>query len=472
MARFIGRKKELDGLRGLLKKESASLVVIKGRRRIGKSRLAKEFSTFFPKSYLLTGAPPEKGVTAATQREEFARQLRRLRIPVTPSDDWGDLLTDLAEHCLKGRVLVILDEITWMGGLDPTFLPKLKIVWDTHFQNNPKLVLVLTGSNSAWIDKNILSSTGFLGRVSYELYLKELPLSICSQFWGANQDLIAPYEKFKLLAITGGVPRYLQEIRPDLSAEQNLLSLCFQPSGILFKEFERIFSDLFSSRNQTYKEIVRQIANGQTTISKIAKGMGRAKGGDFSRYLDELIEAGFVSRDGGWLPESRKETRKSHYRISDNYVRFYLKYIEPYHDRIQAGHMQALPKGWTSIMGLQFENLVCNNSSILLEHLGISPNDVVWSGPFWQASNARTQGCQVDYLIQTEHRVFYLCEVKFLEQPIPFSIVNQVKDKVNRLAVPRGFSQRFVLIHVNGVAERVEHDPLFSSIIDFGQLLN
>src|SRR5262245_3069645 len=111
MTRFIGRKQELDGLRGLLKKKSSSLVVIKGRRRIGKSRLAEEFSKEFSSHYLLTGIAPEKGVTAKDQRDEFRRQMRRLKIPVTESDDWGDLFTDLAIQCSKGNVLVVLDEI-------------------------------------------------------------------------------------------------------------------------------------------------------------------------------------------------------------------------------------------------------------------------------------------------------------------------------------------------------------------------
>lgn len=123
---FVGRKRELEELSGLLKKSSASLVVIKGRRRIGKSRLAEEFAKSFSKSFLFTGVPPEKGVTAQDQRKEFARQMRRYGIPILNSDDWGDLFQDLALHCKPGRILIILDEITWMGSEDPTFLPKLK----------------------------------------------------------------------------------------------------------------------------------------------------------------------------------------------------------------------------------------------------------------------------------------------------------------------------------------------------------
>jgi hypothetical protein len=132
MAKFIGRKKELESLKGLLRKKSSSLVVIRGRRRIGKSRLAEEFASSFSKAYILSGIPPEPGVTAEAQRTEFLRQLREYRLPIYRSDDWGNLFYDLVQECKKERVLVVLDEITWMGSQDPTFLPKLKTPWDRY----------------------------------------------------------------------------------------------------------------------------------------------------------------------------------------------------------------------------------------------------------------------------------------------------------------------------------------------------
>lgn len=469
--RFIGRNKEMEGLKGLLKKKSASLVVIRGRRRIGKSRLAEEFSAFFPTSYVMTGLPPAKGISDQDQRNEFARQMRRLGITVTNTDDWGDLMTDLAQHCRKGRVLVVFDEITWMGDLDPTFLPKLKTIWDTCFKKNSELVLLVSGSNSSWIEKKILSSTGFVGRISYQLHLKELPLYRCNEFWNDTRGNIDSYEKFKILSITGGVPRYLEEIRTDLSAEQNIFALCYQSTGILFNEFDQIFSDLFAHRNRIYKNIVLQVANDKSTMTDIVEGIGRSKGGDLSGYLGDLVEAGFISRDHVWNISKEREERLGYYRICDNYVRFYLKYVEPYKGRIQTDKMKILPRGWKSIMGLQFENLVCNNVASLCQALGLSEDEVVWSGPYFQVPTARRKGCQIDYLIQSKHRVLYICEVKFSEREVPYSVIKEVAEKSNRLKVSRGFSLRHVLIHVNGVSEKLEYDEFFSNIIDFREFL-
>ncbi|ETR65834.1 MAG: hypothetical protein OMM_13646 [Candidatus Magnetoglobus multicellularis str. Araruama] len=101
--------------------------------------------------------------------------------------------------------------------------------------------------------------------------LDELPLNECVQFWHSKSDHIAAYEKFKMLSVTGGVPRYLEELKPDLSAEANIKDLCFISGGLFVDEFERIFSDLFSKRSSLYKKIVRFIAEGPSDIKTICQ---------------------------------------------------------------------------------------------------------------------------------------------------------------------------------------------------------
>src|SRR3990167_7951269 len=156
---FYGRSEELSRLAGLLKKKTSSLVVIKGRRRIGKSRLILEFSKGL-KTLIFTGLPPTENIGAKAQREYFVQQMERLLgTRGIKADDWGDIFWNLSQATQSKQVLVVLDEINWMGSFDPTFLGKLKSAWDLHFKNNPKLMMILSGSMSSWIDKNILSST-------------------------------------------------------------------------------------------------------------------------------------------------------------------------------------------------------------------------------------------------------------------------------------------------------------------------
>lgn len=131
---FIGRHQELAKLQQMIENRVANLIVLKGRRRIGKTRLAEEFGKHF-RTLIFTGLPPTSGITAKQQRDNFAHQLaRQLFIPTPKSDDWNDLFWSLAHHTQTGRVLIVLDEISWLGMKDPTFLGKLKTAWDTDFK--------------------------------------------------------------------------------------------------------------------------------------------------------------------------------------------------------------------------------------------------------------------------------------------------------------------------------------------------
>lgn len=474
LSQFIGRDNEIARLKGLLNKRSASLIVVRGRRRIGKSRLLAEFGKEM-KSFFFSGIPPVRKTTAQGQREEFTKQLEREGLPGVKPDDWGNMFWHLSKHTKEGRILIVFDEISWMGGKDPHFLGKLKTAWDMYFSKNPKLILALCGSISSWIEQNILSSTGFVGRITIDLVLKELPLNVCNAFWHPKEGRISSYEKFKLLSITGGVPLYLEQIRPDLPAEKNIQDLCFINGGLLVREFDELFSDLFSRRSKSYKQIVTCLADGPKEVVEICKELKKSLGGIRNKYLADLVKAGFVQRDFTWHLEEGKEGNLSRYRLSDNYLRFYLKYIAPNRSKIEKETfspplLTKLPN-WESIMGLQFENLVVHNCKSLWKMIGISAEEVVMDGPFFQNPTKRQSGCQIDYMIQTRFHTLYVCEIKFSKNPIGNKIIEEMEEKRKRLKIPRFCSIRPVLVHVNGVEESVLDAGYFDKVIDFGQLL-
>jgi hypothetical protein len=469
---FFGRERELELLDELLEKNVASLVVLKGRRRIGKSRLIEEFSSTL-KSFLFEGLPPKnEEITAEDQRLHFAKELEReTGARGLKTEDWDDLLWHLAQHTKRGRILIILDEINWMGSKDPTFLGKLKTAWDRYFKKNPKLILILSGSMSSWIEENILSSTGFLGRVSLNITLEELPLYECNHFWGRSEHRISSFEKFKILSVTGGVPRYLEEIDPKIPAEQMIHRLCFRPEGLLFQEFERIFSDLFSRRAETYKKIVFQLAKGHASLKEIQTALKLGKGGMLSDYLDDLVTTQYIERKHAWDLRSGAPSKASIFRLKDNYLRFYLKYIEPNRSAILKRTL-AHPPAWDAIMGLQFENLVLSNFHSLFAKMKIPLNELVNDGPFFQKRTKGKKGCQIDYLIQTKYHNLYVCEIKFSKDLIGPDVIEEVQEKMYRLHIPKTpFSYRPVLIHVNGVQKSVQYSNFFTHIIDFSELL-
>jgi uncharacterized protein len=470
---FYGRERELLLLKELAGKKTASLVVIKGRRRIGKSRLAAELARRLSGYGALNfqGLPPTAHLTAEREREDFAQQIsRQLGIPAPRADDWNALLWSVADRTRTGKHLIVLDEINWLGSKDPTFLGKLKNAWDTEFSQNPHLILILSGSLSGWIERNILHHTGFLGRVSLDFTLTELPLAVCNLFWGKNRDRITPYEKLRLLSVTGGVPRYLEEMNPALSADVNIQRMCFTREGLLFKEFDLIFHDLFSTRDKTYREIVAALVNGPLDLEDLYTALGVGKTGKIGEYSADLVQAGFLSRDYTWDLKTADESKHSKFRLSDNYLRFYLKYIQPNRGRVERGTLSRLPN-IDGILGLQFENVVLKNRLAVFRQLHLDPNDVLYDNPFFQRKTLRSKGCQIDYLIQTRQKTLYVCEIKFSKNTVPPAVVSEVKEKIARISLPRHMSYQPVLIHAGAIADGIAEEEYFAATIDFGELM-
>ena len=473
---FVGRKEELKTLKGLMNRRAAKFVTIKGRRRIGKSRLIEEFSKSFEKKFFFTGVPPTKGVTAQDQREEFIKQMVDQGFPNIKADDWSEIFFALSKEVSKGPVLLALDEISWMGSRDPVFLGKLKIAWDRFFEKNPRLILVVASSISSWIEKNIIMSTGFFGRIDCFMTLDELSLPECLKFWGPRETSVSSFEKLKVLNVTGGVPKYLSLMDPNLTAEENIRKMCFSQSGFLFNDFERIFHDLFSRRGEAYKKIVESLVDVHSLHqAEICKKIKRSNGRVISDYLKDLTEAGFICADFAWDFRAGKLTKLRKFRLKDNYLRFYLKYILPNKNQVLKGKFQFSSLynavSWESIMGLQFENLVIQNSHHVMEKLGISFEDYVYDGPYFQTKTKRKRGCQIDYLIQTKGTL-YICEIKFSKNPVGTKVIEDVQKKIEALVIPKHISYRPVLIHIGGVTDEVLCRDYFEKIIDWTELLS
>lgn len=471
---FIGRNYELGQLKRLVSKKSASLAVVYGRRRVGKSRLISEFTKSL-NSYHFIGLPPDKTNTRQKQLDEFSKQLsRECSLPRKHYTDWGDVFFDLSHYTKKKQAVIVLDEVTWMGSGDDDFLGKLKNTWDLYFNKNPELILILCGSVSAWIKQNIILNTGFHGHLSLKMKLRELPLKYCKYFWGKHEEKIKAIEKIKVLSVTGGIPKYLEEIDPAVSSEENIRTMCFEESGLLFNDYDQIFSHMLQKDSVQYYEIIKLLATKNYTHTELVKKLDKQNNGTTSKYIEELCEAGFVGRYYTWNLDTDKPSTQSQYKLTDNYLRFYLKYIGPNIDKIisqdfRYKSMSSLP-GWHSIMGLQIENIIINNRHEIIKKLAINPDELLRSNPYFQNPTKKRRGCQIDFLIQTKFKTLYVCEIKSSRNLIGKSIVNEVEEKTLRLERPKGFSIRPVLIHTGEVHDEVYDSDYFAKIINLGEL--
>lgn len=472
---FIGRVEELTLLEKLYRSPRSSMAVIKGRRRVGKSRLITEFAKnkrFIP----FSGLAPVKEVSAQDQRDAFATQLSTLfRLPPFTFSDWIDGFSHLSQYLDDQPTVILFDEISWMGSKDPTFLPKLKIWWDQLSENTINIILILCGSVSTWIESNIIKSTAFFGRISLQINLPPFSLSESYQFLKSIDVQASHYDIFKALSIMGGIPWYLENIQAEDTIDENIKRICFMPNGLLTNEFNLIFHDLFDKKGTVYKDIILILSEGMRDYQQIRQFMNYPQGGGLTPYLDGLIASGYVTKHQSWSIKTGKPGAKSLFRLSDNYLRFYLKVIEPLIHKINLYafkdlSLNAIP-GWSSIMGIQIENMLLSHRQQIFKSLGIHPQDVMMDNPFLQHATKTHEGVQIDYLIQTVTKTLYLCEFKFHRNEITSKIIKEVQRKIESLVLPKGMSVCPVLFHFNGVSHAVLDARYFYRIIDINDFL-
>ena len=473
---FIGRETDLADLMALWQKRTSSLAVVSGRRRIGKSTLVKRFAETSKCRFVeIAGLAPDKEMSNRKQLDHFCERLAlQTGVPEVRVDGWSKAF-DLLSAAIRGtaRTVVFLDEISWMGHYDPSFAAFLKDAWDLHFSRRTNLVLVLAGSVSAWIQSNILNSKAFVGRISREIPLTELSLAECRRFWGTAADRLSDMEILDMLSVTGGIPKYLEEMNPSLSVEENVRLLCFSPGGYLFRDFDAIFSDVFESEVSAKLKIVEALADGPASLSELAEIAGLELNGHVSADLKELCAAGFVASSEGLNPSTGKPARETRYRLRDNYIRFYLKFIRPKKAAIRSGlykfkSMENLA-GWNTVIGLQFENLILNNLSALAPRLGLGASIVTSAAPYYRKGRRRGEGVQIDLLVQTAKSVCVV-EIKRRKR-IDESIEVEVCEKLNRLKLPRDMSKRAALVYEGKLAQSVVDNGFFDFIIPVSELL-
>ncbi|MBQ7651316.1 MAG: hypothetical protein IJS15_10170 [Victivallales bacterium] len=467
-------------MEGLLRKRTASLVTCRGRRRIGKSTLIEVFAQRAGCRFIkIEGRRPRPTLTNADELMTFAQQLAaQTSAETTPPSSWPDAFRRLNSQISDDEsTVVLLDEVSWLAHYDKCFSDDLKIAWDNLFKKHDKLMLVLCGSVSSWLRDNIIDSGAFMGRRSLDIVVKELPLKDCVKFWGKVASRIDSREIIDVLSVTGGIPRYLEEIDPSLSAEENIRRICFRPNSVLRMDFDEMFRDVITAEQNFSGDVLAALADGSKTGAEIALELKQGKGGRVSAVLDRLTEAGLVAADVCMNPETGKKTREIRYRLKDNYSRFYLKYIQPMTSIIDTGTfdlvtLEAL-EGIDSVMGLAFENLVINNYRELIPFLNLKGTLITSAAPYRRnATNGPRgrKGCQIDLLIQTR-RTICVVEIKRRNE-IGREIIDEVDAKVRSIARPDGVSVRAALVFDGHISPGVAADGYFDAIIPFQSLLS
>ena len=476
---FFGREDQIRQLETLAQKRVASLVTCRGRRRIGKSTLIEEFARRQGSRFIkIEGKRPNNKLKNEDELKTFARQLAdQTDAESSAPASWPDAFKRLNSQIHDGeRTVVLLDEVSWLAHYVDDFAEDLKIAWDNLFKRHDKLILVVCGSVSCWIKDNIIDNGAYMGRRSLDIVVPELPLAECVKFWGPAADRLATREIIDVLSVVGGVPRYLEEVNPSESAEQNIRRLFFMPKAVLRMDFDDMFRDVITEETNFTGQVLKMLVDGPLSASEITRALGLSKGGRVAGALARLEESGFVAVADGINPETGERPRERRYRLRDNYTRFYLKYVDPVKSVIDDGSFEFVAldqlENVDTVMGLAFENLVINNYRELIGPLHLDGQLIVSASPYRRKATAGKngrKGVQIDFLIQTR-RAICVVEIK-RRDVIGREIIQEVDGRVRAINRPDGVSVRAALVYEGQLSPVVAADGYFDAIVPFRKLI-
>lgn len=242
-------------------------------------------------------------IGADTQLDNFTAALSKQLnggTELAPPPDWFaafELPATLLKKRLRKRTAIFLDEFPWMQTAKSNFLAAFENFWNTWAVNQPQLIVIICGSAAGWMIQNVIRSKGGLhNRLTRTLILQPFTLAETELFLRSRRVVLNRYQIIQLYMAVGGIPHYLNEARPGLSAAQIIDGACFAKTGFLYNEFADLYRSLFDDADRHMK-VVRSLAAKPTglTRNQLIKAARLQSGGSTTLLLEELSSAGFIT---------------------------------------------------------------------------------------------------------------------------------------------------------------------------------
>jgi uncharacterized protein len=388
MKSFVGRQRELGLLEHELRRvrrsdASGQCLLVRGRRRVGKSRLIEEFCD--------TAEVPSLFFTASQQGDRelklFVEEIERSSLPgkhlaqgMNP-DSWDSALRLLATVLDGGSkpVVVVFDEFPYLVAGDPTLEATFQKQWD-RLLSKRSVLLILVGSDLAMMEALNTHGRAFFQRGS-ELVVPPLSPLETGEITGlsSSSSILDAY------LLTGGLPLICADWTRGRSMWTFLSESLARPTSPLIVSAERVLAAEFPTESQA-KQILYGIGNGEVSFTKIARAAGGVSASSLSRSLDFLAAKGIVSKD---LPLATVPSKEARYRIADPYLRFWMRFIGPFLAEIERSRsdrvVERIKADWTTWRGRAIEPVVREALTRMSGTGSIPAANVV--GGFWTRSN-------------------------------------------------------------------------------------
>ena len=447
---LIDREDERMALEREYERDQASFVVVYGRRRIGKTSLLVDFLKDKCGVYFL--APEEsEAQNRATFKGVVADFLDDDLIRHASFDRWDDLFDRLTQD-VSQRIVIVLDEFQYLGKANNAFLSVLQRIWDSLLRER-NVMLVLCGSLiSLMVEQTLAHGSPLYGRRTAQLHMRQLPFSCYGEFFPEESS---ERKLVELFSVTGGVPKYIElfDAQKDIYASiaHNVLDrssfLYDEPNFLLQREVGEVGS---------YFSIIKAIAAGNRKLGKIASVL-ETKQTSLTRYLKTLADLDILEREVPVTESNPQRSKSGQYRIKDNFLLFWFRYVFPNLGLIESGHAEA-------VKGKIERNFIDGHVSYVYERIcqekvwdkaadGTWPFVPTKVGRWWGAGDVEIDAVALD----DQGSSLALCECKFWKEPVGANVLRDLESKAPAVVWQREErSLWYVLFSISGFTEDLQ----------------
>lgn len=435
---FINRQKELEALNQKWGENKAQLLVIYGKRRVGKTELIKQFIKDKPSVYFLSDK--------RTIKEQLKELARLLNVQFNDSllikrgfEDWLEVFTYLGDK-VKEKFILTIDEYPYLTEVDKSISSIFQKGWDEYLKNS-KVYLILSGSSVSMMESEaLIYKSPLYGRRTGQMLLKPMSFMNGWKFFPSKN-----FDEFlQIFTATGGMPAYLLQFDGDLSLYDNIKNKILARTEFLHNEVEFILKEeLREPKN--YLSILRAISFGKCKFGEIVNETGLEKN-VINKYLSTLEQLQLTEREVPVTEKVPTKSRKGLYKITDNFVRFWFQYVFPYKSELEIERygevFRKLDENFNFLQSLVYEN-VCKELIWQFQDRLFSFERV---GRWWE------KDCEIDIVaINSESKSILFGECKCSNKPVGINIYEDLKNKAKMVDWRKGArSEYYALFSVSG----------------------
>ena len=425
MEKFIDRQMEMNTLQSEYECNGSALVIMYGRRRVGKTTLISEFIKDKKALFFLASEESEAQNRAAF-KDKAAEFIDSELLRSAEVKNWDVIFQAIMAAPFESKPVIVIDEFQYIGKSNPAFPSIFQRIWEEILKNR-QVMVILCGSLISMMESQTLAyNSPLYGRRTAQIRLTQIPFHYYAEFFPkkSRRELIEMY------SVTGGVPKYIEVFSESKDIYAAIQRNVLDRSGYLYDEPNFLLQQEVSEVG-SYFSIIKAIAAGNSKLSAIASVL-EIKATSLTKYLKTLIDLDILEREVPITEENPEKSKKGLYKIKDNYIRFWFAFIYPNRSFIESGNrrivMDKIQKGLIKRHTAYVYEDVCRERMWELNMEDRWPFHFSKIGRWWD-SHDEIDICAID----PEEDNLILGECKFWQEPVGESVLHDLEEKAERV---------------------------------------